>query len=75
VATILLSDGAQMANFWRFLGPAFSATRVLYISDLHSKFALGPHRLWNYTSNLRPLRLDEEKNRKKKKKETEQKYN
>jgi len=25
-----------------FLGPAFAASRVQYISDLHSKFALGP---------------------------------
>jgi len=32
-----------MANFWRFLGPAFPATYVQHISDLHSKFALGPH--------------------------------
>jgi len=37
-----LCDGAQMANFWRFLGPAFPASRVQHISDLHSKFALGP---------------------------------
>jgi len=30
-----------MANFWRFLGPAFPASRVQHISDLRSKFALG----------------------------------
>jgi len=28
-----------MANFW---GPAFPASRVQHISDMHSKFALGP---------------------------------
>jgi len=39
-----------------------------HISDLHSKFALGPHHVWKYdTSNLRWLRLGEKK---KKKKET-----
>ena len=32
-----LCDGAQMAIF---LGPAFPASRVHHISDLHSKFAL-----------------------------------
>ena len=26
-----------------FLGPAFAASRVQHLSDLHSKFALGPH--------------------------------
>jgi len=29
--------------FGYYLGPAFPAIRVQYISDLHSKFALGPH--------------------------------
>jgi len=37
-----LCDGAQMAIFGDFLGPAFAASRVQHISDLHSKFALGP---------------------------------
>ena len=36
-----------MVPRWRFLatflGPAFSESRVLHISDLHSKFALRPH--------------------------------
>jgi len=43
-----LCDGAQMANFWRFLRPVFSANRVQHISNLHSKFALRPHRVWKY---------------------------
>jgi len=33
-------DGAQMANFWRFFGPAFPASHVQHISDMHSKFAV-----------------------------------
>jgi len=32
-----------MAIFGDFSGPAFAASRVLRLSDLHSKFALGPH--------------------------------
>ena len=36
-----------MVPRWRifgdFLGPAFPASRVQHISDLHSKFALRPH--------------------------------
>jgi len=45
---IKLCDDAQMANFGDFLGPAFSASRVQHISDLHSKFALRPHHVWKY---------------------------
>jgi len=46
------------------LGPAFAASRVQHLSDLHSKFALRPHHVWKYgrhsTYNLRQLRLGEE---------------
>jgi len=31
-----------------FLRPVFSASRVQHISDMHSKFALRPHRVWKY---------------------------
>ena len=31
-----------------FLWPVFSASRVQYTSDLHSKFALRPHHVWKY---------------------------
>ena len=41
-----------MVRRWRlsgdFLGPAFAASRVQHISDLHSKFELGPHHVSNY---------------------------
>ena len=41
-----------MVPRWRFLAtflhPVFSASCVLHISDLHSKFALGPHHVWKY---------------------------
>jgi len=37
--------GAQMATF---LGPVFAASRVQHLSDLHSKFALGPHHVSKY---------------------------
>ena len=35
-------------EFLAILGPVFPASRVLHISDLHSKFALGPHHVWKY---------------------------
>jgi len=31
-----------------FLGPAFAASRVQHLLDLHSKFALGPHHVPKY---------------------------
>jgi len=31
-----------------FLHPVFPASRVQHISELHSKFALGPHHVWKY---------------------------
>jgi len=37
-----------MAILATFLGPAFAASHVQHISDLHSKFALGPHRVLKY---------------------------
>jgi len=37
-----------MATFWQFLGPAFPASRAQHISDLHFKFALGPHHVSKY---------------------------
>ena len=56
-----MCDGAQMAIFLR---PVFPASRVQHISDLHSKCALRKAtpcvEVWQ-TSNLRPLRLGEEK--------------
>jgi len=43
-----LFDGVQMAIFGEFLGTAFPASSVQHISDLHSKFALGPHHVSKY---------------------------
>jgi len=34
--------------FGDFLGPAFPASHVQHISDMHSKFALRPHHVWKY---------------------------
>jgi len=41
-------QGCVMVRRWQiffcdFLGPAFPASHVQHISDLHSKFVLGPH--------------------------------
>jgi len=45
---INLSDGAQMANFWRFFASSISVSRVQHVSDLPPKFTLRPHHAWNY---------------------------
>jgi len=41
-----------MVRRWRIFGdilrPAFSASRVQQVSDLHLKFALRPHHVWKY---------------------------
>jgi len=45
-------QSCAMVPRWRFLTtflrPVFSANRVQQVSDLHSKFALGPHHMWKY---------------------------
>jgi len=57
-----------MAIFGDFLRPVFSASLLQQVSDLHLKFALRPRlEVWQ-TSNLRRLRLGEEKKKKKKNK-------
>jgi len=57
-----------MAIFGDFLRPVFAASRDQHISDLHSKFALGPCVEVGLTSNLWPLRLGEEIKKKDRKK-------
>jgi len=41
-----------MVPRWRifgdYLGPAFPGSCVQHIPDMHSKFALRPHRVWKY---------------------------
>ena len=45
-------QSCAMVSRWRFLAtflrPVFSASRVQHISDLYSKFTLGPHHVWKY---------------------------
>jgi len=38
----------QMTNFWTILRPVFSASRAQRNSDLHYKFALRLHHVWQY---------------------------
>jgi len=60
--------------FGDFLRPAFPSSRVPHISDLHSKFALRPHHVWQYgidiQSTAAELRRGKEEDRKKKKEAT-----
>jgi len=48
-------QSCAMAPRWRFLatflGPAFAASRVQRLSELHSKFALWPHHMPKYGSH------------------------
>ena len=48
----IAQQSCGMVPRWRFigefLGPAFPASRVQHISDLHSKFALRPHYVCKY---------------------------
>jgi len=48
----IAGQSCAMVPRWRFLAtflrPVFSASRVQHISDLHSKFTLGPHHVWKY---------------------------
>jgi len=63
-------QSCAMVPRWQFLAtilrPVFSASRVQQVSDLHLKFALRPHHVWEVwqTSNLQWLRLGEEKKKK-----------
>jgi len=45
-------QSCTMVLRWRlfgdFLRPAFPASRVQHVSDLHPKFALRPHHVWKY---------------------------
>ena len=48
----LSTIGKKLLTRWRFLAtflrPIFAASRVPRISDMHSKFVLGPHHVWKY---------------------------
>ena len=61
----------KLCNGATFLHPVFPASRVQHISDLHSKFALRPHRVADIQSLTAENRLKEER----KIETTGQKYN
>ena len=48
----IVRQSCTMVPRWRifgdFWGPAFPASHVQHISDMHSKFALRPHHVWKY---------------------------
>jgi len=51
--------------FGDFLGPAFSASNAQHVSDLHSKFALGPHHVSKYGRHPMCGRWDQARKKKK----------
>ena len=69
-------DGDFLAIFLR---PVFAASRAQHVSDLHSKFTLGPHHVPKYgrhpicAAEIR--RGKKEEDRRKMKETTKQKYN
>jgi len=63
-------------DFWRIFASCISASRVQYISDLHSKFALKPHYVWSMVDVLfATAEIRRGKKKKKKEEETGQNYN
>jgi len=52
-----LCNGAKIVIF---LHPVFAASRVQHVSDLHSKFALGPQHVSKYGRH--PRKIEEERN-------------
>jgi len=74
---VRLASGARMANFGRFLGSAFPASRMQHISGLHSKFALGPHHVCRSMVDIQSATAEIRRGKKErtKEKETGQKYN
>ena len=44
----IAQQSCAMVPKWRFLRHVFPASRVQHISDLHPKFALGPHHVWKH---------------------------
>jgi len=41
-------QSCAMVPRWRFLCPVFPASRAQHVSDLHSKFTVGPHHVPKY---------------------------
>jgi len=67
-------QSCTMVRRWRlfgdFLRPAFPASRVQHVSDLHSKFALRPRHVWKYGRHPICDGWDQERKEKKKKEQT-----
>jgi len=59
-----------MVPRWRFLatllGLAFAASRVQHLSDLHYKFAIGPHHVSKYGIDIQPTAAEIRRGNKKK---------
>jgi len=65
-----------MAIFASFLPPVFPASRVLHISDLHTKFALRLHHVYKYGRHpvCDPWDYSRKKRKKKKERNHREKY-
>jgi len=67
----IAQQSCAMVRRWRifgeFLRPAFSASRVQHVSDLHLKFALRPHHVWKYGIDIQSATAEIRRGKKKKK--------
>jgi len=54
------------------MGPAFPASRVQHVSDLHMKFALRPHYVWKYMADVQSATAEIRREKRKKKKKEEE---
>jgi len=60
----IVRQSCAMLPKWWFLRPVFPASHVQHISDMHSKFALGPHHVWKYGRHPISDRWDKARNKK-----------
>ena len=55
----IAEQSCAMVPRWRFLAtflrPPLSASRVQQVSDLHLKFAVRPHHVWNWKYDRHPI--------------------
>jgi len=71
-------QNCAMVPRWRLfgncLGPAFPADRAQHLSDLHSKFALGPHHVSKYGIDIQSAAAEIRRGKKKEERNKDRNY-
>jgi len=65
----------MVAIFWRVFVSCISASRVQHVSDLHLKFALRPHEVWQTAATAEISRGRKKQKKKIEEETTRHKYN